>query len=146
MLICFLSPWWNTSEVVRVQIFSVLSLVKMLLVYAVTTHIWVWWKGYGIKCIWDSSCAKGRAKSLDNANECVQRRETNIVKGLEGNVYKKRLRSLGSLSPEQRRLRGGIMMAVAPSGEWRGWALLSDDRAGPEGMAWSWVREGLGEH
>ena len=61
-----------------------------------------------------------KGKSIKPENAGVRRRETNIAKGLEGKVYKEWLRSLGSLSPEQRRLRGGLMMAVVPHRERRG--------------------------
>jgi len=35
------------------------------------------------------------------------------VKGLEGKTYKEHLRPLGLLSPEQRRMRGGLMVAYS---------------------------------
>ena len=41
--------------------------------------------------------------------ESIQRRAAKMVKDLEGN--EEWLRSLGLFSPEQRRLRGGIMVA-----------------------------------
>ena len=40
---------------------------------------------------------------------------------LEGKIYEEQLRSLGLFSPEQSRLRGGLMAPAAPSrGERRG--------------------------
>ena len=40
--------------------------------------------------------------------------------GSEGKVCEEQLRSLGLFSPEQGRLRGGLMAAAAPHSEWRG--------------------------
>ena len=45
--------------------------------------------------------------------ESVHRRATKIVKGLEGKMYEKQLRSLGLFIPEQSRLRGGLMVACS---------------------------------
>ena len=47
-----------------------------------------------------------------------------MVKGLDGKGCKERLRPLGVLSPEQSRLRGGLMAAAAPHRERRGSAEL----------------------
>ena len=58
-----------------------------------------------------------------------------IVKGLEGKMYEERLSSLGLFSPEQSRLRGGLMAAC------------SSLRRGAEGQALSsalWGRHGAG--
>ena len=46
------------------------------------------------------------------------------MQGLEKKVCKERLRSLGLFSPEQGRLRGGLMAAAAPHRERRGSAEL----------------------
>jgi len=46
------------------------------------------------------------------------------MKGLQGKVCEEGLRALGLLSPEQGRLRGGLMAAAAPHRERRGSAEL----------------------
>ena len=58
-------------------------------------------------------------------------------------MYEEQLRSLGSFSPEQRRLREVLMVAYSSSqGEWRGSADLCSlvTVTGPEGTAWSCIR------
>jgi len=44
----------------------------------------------------------------------LYRMATKMVKILEGKVYEKWLRSPGLFSPEQRRWKGGFMVAAAP--------------------------------
>ena len=46
-----------------------------------------------------------------------------MAKGLKGKTYEW-LRALGLFSPEQRRLRGGLMAAAVPHREQRGSATL----------------------
>jgi len=55
--------------------------------------------------------------------QSAQRRAAKM-KGLQGKVCEEGLRALGLLSPEQGRLRGGLMAAAAPHREWRGSAEL----------------------
>lgn len=43
--------------------------------------------------------------------EGVQKRAMKKVKGLEGKMYKEQLKSLTVFSPEQRKLRGGLVAA-----------------------------------
>ena len=46
------------------------------------------------------------------------------MKGLEGKMEKKQLRTLSLLSSEQKRLSGGLMVSAAPDRDWRGSAEL----------------------
>lgn len=41
-----------------------------------------------------------------------------MMKGLESKLYEEWLKSLGLLSPEQSRLREGLLVAAAPQREW----------------------------
>lgn len=50
---------------------------------------------------------------------------TQMVKGLEGETYEERLRSLCWFRPEQRRLRGRLMVAAAPHKGSKGAVLIS---------------------
>ena len=56
--------------------------------------------------------------------ESIQKRVMKVAKVLEGKIHKKQLRSVDVLSPEQSRLRGGLMAAAAPHRERRGSAEL----------------------
>ena len=60
-----------------------------------------------------------------------------MAKDLEWKTYEERLRPLGVLSPEQSRLRGGLMAAAAPHREGRAAlssALCDSNRARGNGM------------
>lgn len=52
--------------------------------------------------------------------KCIQGRDRKMVKDLEGKTYEKLMKSLDLFGPEQSRLRGGRMVAVAPYRERRG--------------------------
>jgi len=62
-------------------------------------------------------------------SESIQRRATEVVKTLEDKLYEEHLRSLSLFSPEQKGLRGGLMVAAAPSS-----ALCGSNRAQGNGM------------
>jgi len=62
-----------------------------------------------------------------------------IGKGLEGRGCEKWLRFFDLFSPEQSKLRGGLVAAAAPAGSRRGSMKLCSlgTVTGPEGAAWS---------
>lgn len=74
--------------------------------------------------------------------ESVQRRATNIVKGLEPREYEQWLRSLVLFSVKRRVSRGLIAVTTSCCGKEEGRALISffsvGTVTGPEGTAWSW--------
>ena len=61
---------------------------------------------------------------LQRMLERLQRRAAKIPKGLESKMDEEWLKSFGLCSPEQSRLRGGLMVAAAPHRERRGSAEL----------------------
>ena len=61
----------------------------------------------------------------------IQRRATKIAKGVRSKMYEEKLRSFGLFCPEQRRLRGDLMVACSNSQGAERCSLLTVTR--PEG-------------
>ena len=75
----------------------------------------------------------------------VQRRDVKMVKSLEGKLYEEQLRCLGSFSPEQSRLRGGLMAACSSLTRGAGGQALSSAVWGQQQDPREWREAGTGE-